>query len=627
MCGISGLVPADPAAFPDPAAAISRMTAALIHRGPDASGVWSDRHAFLGHRRLSILDIAGGAQPMVGDSGCVIVFNGEIYNYRELRDTLEAEGERFRTACDTEVLLKAFERYGENCLDRLVGMFAFAVWDPRRRRLFLARDRLGKKPLFYYLGPAVFAFASEIKGLLALDPVRQGIALEPRAVSDFLSLGYILAPKTIFANILKLPAAHCAVYDAESGDLALREYWRLDERVNAPKEPYSVGARQRFGEIFENAVDIRLRSDVPLGGYLSGGLDSSSVAAAMMHRSAAPTRFYCVGFEDRSYDETAHARQVATFLDAQLTVLDHGDFPGDALARLVWHVDEPFADTSIMPTYLMNRSARAHITVALSGDGADEVLAGYPTYRADALYDLYRHVPGAIQCGMERLAVRMLRPSYNKVSRDYRVRQFLRSRGMSRAGAHYWWRAIFSEQEKRSLLSPELLGACDDYQPFTVFEDYFRRVPKAAFLDQALYVDIKTWLQDDILVKVDRMSMANSLEVRCPFLDHRLVEFAAGLDTGAKMNWRRQKVVLKDCMRGVLPRSIIRRRKAGFAAPTRAYALTGSLSDRFPDLFRPGFHLDERAEDITFKSFSLTVLGIWLGLFDRYRRTGHWDAG
>jgi asparagine synthase (glutamine-hydrolysing) len=603
---------------------VRRMAETLVHRGPDASGFWNADGAHLGHRRLSIIDLETGDQPMVGDSGCVIVHNGEIYNYRELRAELEAKGDRFRTHSDTEVLLKAFERFGEDCLEKLVGMFAFAVWDPGRRRLFLARDRLGKKPLFYYQGRRFFAFASEIKALLTLDAVRRDAAPDCRALSDFLSLGYVLTPKTAFSNIHQLPAAHSAEYRVNSHTFTTREYWHLEDHVKAPREVFDDNTRDRFGALLDDAVRIRLRADVPLGGFLSGGVDSSSVVAAIARQPVQDLRTFCVGFREESYDETPYAQMAADHLGVELSVLDHDVFEEDALPGLVWHTDEPFADNSMVPTYLLNRSTTNHVRVALSGDGADEILAGYPTYRADALYRFYRHVPGGAQRAAAWLARRLLRPSYGKVSWDFKARQFLASHGLSRAKAHYWWRVIFSEREKARLMGPDLIRACEGYSPFDTFDAWFGRVEGASFLDRTLFVDIKTWLQDDTLVKVDRMSMANSLEVRSPFLDHRLVEFCARLPTAAKIDGRRQKVILKDRMRGRLPRQILARAKRGFNAPTRRLGRNRINRDVAGSLFNPDFRLDPKTEDVTFKSFSLAILDIWLGLFAEYQHSGNW---
>lgn len=625
MCGIAGFVGGWSGS--DRLGTVGRMCDVMAHRGPDGSGEWTDKVATLGHRRLAIIDLtSAGAQPMVGASGAVISFNGEIYNYRELRAELTAAGERFQSDSDTEVLLRLFEREGERCLDRLVGMFAIAIWDPRRGRLFLARDRLGKKPLYYYLQDGRLAFASEIKALMTLPEIAKGAEIDPLAMSDFLSLGYILSPKTAFANIRRLPAAHFAWFRPDTGAWSEHEYWRLDEHFLAERIPYGPAARERFSALLDDAVRIRLRSDVPVGVFLSGGLDSSAVAAKVAALGASEVRAFCVGFEDASFDEADYARTVADHVGIPMTLLDNPHPDAELVSRLIWHCDEPFADTSMLPTYLLNRQARAHVTVALTGDGADEILAGYPTYRANEIYNASRHLPLVLTRHLSRLADKRLRPRYRKVGWDFKLRRFLRSHGLSRTEAHYSWRMIMSDADKQALMGEDMARACHGYSPFDTFANAFARVRGASFLDQTLYVDTKTWLQDDILTKADRMSMAASLEVRSPFLDHRMVELAAQLAPGAKMNARRQKIILKDVMAPSLPPVTIARRKVGFSAPTAALQRVSLLDSEAGEFFRTDFRLHPEREDVTFKGFVLATLGAWLHVLTNLRKTGAWRA-
>jgi asparagine synthase (glutamine-hydrolysing) len=623
MCGLVGFVDdrADGAA--DVERRVLAMARALAHRGPDDERLWREGPVALALRRLSILDLATGQQPMRGDRGAVIVHNGEIYNYLELRRDLEAAGERFRTESDTEVLLRLWERHGPACLDLLNGMFAFAIWDPRRRRLFLARDRLGEKPLFYFHSGRFLAFASEIKALLALERVRAGTGVDPRAVSDFLSYGYVLGPKTAFRGIERLPPAHYAVFDPETGSLRASDYWPIADRFRAPARPYDRSAREEFAALLGDAVRIRLRSDVPLGAFLSGGLDSSSIVVAMKRHAQGDVRAFCARFADSSYDETPYARTVADRAGVGLTEIAGDADRADHLGRLVWQTDEPFADTSILPTFRLCRAARQSVTVALSGDGGDELLAGYPTVLADRWYGLYRRLPLGVQRGAKRLADRLLRPSYRKVSLDYKVRQFLGAAGLSPERAHAWWRTVFGEDEKRELMSPALREACRSYDPFAAFAEHFARVAGASPLSRFLYVDIKTWLPDDILVKTDRMSMAHGLELRAPFLDHRLIELVAGFADEAKLAGARKKVILKDVMRPHLPATVIRRWKRGFSAPTdRLGALRPDPGSR--EWLNPEFRLRPRFEDVTYKSFALAVLNEWLAKMRKLEHTGHW---
>lgn len=624
MCGIAGIVYSDRHLPETMAAAIQPMTDALAHRGPDGAGIWQGSGIVLGHRRLSIIDLAGGAQPMVGPSGSVIVFNGEIYNYRELRTELESKGYRFRTDSDTEVLLAGFEQFGDKVLERLVGMFAFAIWEPDKKRLFLARDRLGKKPLFYFEGPDFFAFASELKSLLTLDEIRQRVDIDPLALSDYLSLGYVLTPRSILKGIVKLPAGHAAHFDSRQGSFRTWPYWRLENFVKNKRRNYDAAAQEEFMGLLDDAVRLRLRSDVPLAGYLSGGIDSASVMALAARQLGGSLSAYCVGFADPSFDEYDAARRTADHLGVNLARLPCQDMQEDELGRLVDFCDEPFADTSQIPTFQLNREASRHTTVALTGDGADECLAGYSTYRADVLHRHFCRIPEGLRQMSQILGSRLFRPSYRKVSFDYKLRRFMASGHLDPKRAHCWWRAIFNDEEKRRILTPDAMQACAGYDPFETVLYYFKPVAGASFLDQCLYVDIKTWLQDDILVKADRMSMANGVEVRSPFLDHRLVEFLAGLEPSAKMAGFSQKRILRHAMRKFLPASALNRGKQGFNAPVMQYGFRAVTCRDFPEFFRHDLILDPRAEDITFKSFALGMLDIWLKKFAVYKRGGAW---
>ncbi len=623
MCGICGVVDLGGMPAPQMAALVEAMAATMTHRGPDGFGQWSDSGVGLAHRRLAIIDIAGGAQPMVGRSGRVVTFNGEIYNFVEIKAELEQAGEIFDTHSDTEVLLRAFERWGPDCLKRLVGMFAFAVWNPADRSLFLARDRLGKKPLFIARAEGRIAFASEIKALLRLDWVRRGAKVDYRAISDFLSLGYVQSPKTAFANVETLPAAHWARWEA--GNWRDGEYWSLAETVKGPKRAMSVGVREEFLDLLKDAVRIRLRSDVPVGVHLSGGIDSSAVMAVAAKVAATPPKAFVARFDDEEFDESGYARKVAAHVGAEIeSCLGHSDHRD--LRHMLWHYDEPFADTSLVPCFHLNAMARPFARVVLGGDGADELLAGYSTYGADRAYDLYRLLPQPVQKAASALADRLVRPRYKKVGWDYKLRQFLKSGGLSREEAHCWWRTLFSEDEKRRILSPEALAEIGDYRPVDTSLAHFRDVEggEAGFLDRSLYVDIKTWLADDILVKVDRASMASSVEIRSPFLDHRLVEFCFTLPEAAKMDGGEQKVLLKQVMRDLLPAEIMARKKRGFNAPTRPYwRPDADIGGHVPGI-RAGLALDETREDVTFRRFGLSVLATWLEMVDELGRSGEW---
>ncbi len=623
MCGICGFT-LGPADVDGAAGLVESMALTLAHRGPDGAGVWRDERVALGHRRLSIIDLSSGDQPMVGSGGCVLAFNGEIYNYIELRQELQAAGRRFATSSDTEVLLAAYEAWGPECVERLGGMFAFALYDPARRRLLLARDRLGKKPLFYAMLDGRLLFGSEIKALLAHPAMRRRADLDPLALMDYFSIGYVLAPKTVFKAVRRLPAGHMALLDLDGGGLSIRSYWDLASHFQADKAPDAVADPAPFLELLDDAVRIRLRSDVPVGAFLSGGVDSSAITACVAKHAGAEVRAYCVGFEEKSYDESGFAKLAASHLGVGLELLDQAQLEPSTLPRLVWGLDEPFCDTSLVPTHLVSQAARRFVKVVLSGDGADELLAGYPTHMADKIYNAWRRAPFAVQNLACSLCSRLMRPSYSKVSLDYKLRRFLMASGLSRERAHYFWRVIFTRPELENMLEPELLREIGDYDPCEAFLERFDEVRGAGFLDKSLYVDIKTWLPDDILVKVDRMSMANSLEVRSPFLDHRLVEYAARLPQASKMRGFRQKTALKASMKDTLPEQILRRSKKGFNFPALKLQQWFPPPWRAPSFVRDDFRLDPRREDATFKSFNLMVFQIWRKMHARYLETGTW---
>ncbi|MGN7611597.1 asparagine synthase (glutamine-hydrolyzing) [Magnetococcales bacterium HHB-1] len=625
MCGLCGFALAD-FSVEVGNQRLHQMLTQLEHRGPDQKGVWSDHRIALGHQRLAILDLAQGRQPMQGAAGNVIVFNGEIYNYKEIRQELEELGETFQEAGDTEVLLKAWEVWGEESLKRFVGMFSFIIYNPKAKKLYLARDPLGKKPLFYAHYGKHFIFASEIKSLLYHPVVKEQIDIRYKSLVDFLSLGYIQTPHTIFSSIYKLPAGYFGTYCLDTNTLKTAPYFSL-------REPFLLENKQRnhknlsedFLNLLSDAVNIRLRSDVPLGAFLSGGLDSSAILERgnNLLKDDASLKALCVGFSEKSYDESNYARLVAEHLGSELTPLQQHHPSKDELSKIVWHCDEPFADTSIIPTYLMNREAKQFITVALSGDGADELLAGYPTLAADQLFARYTKItPEWMQFGFKHLAEKWLKPSYKKVSFDYKLRRFLQSAGMSPQKAHYWWRSYFSRAEVDQILSPDVAHEVSSYDSYSVFKNYFNETSGMNTLDAMLYVDFKTWLQDDILVKVDRMSMAHALEVRSPFLDHRLVEFAAKLPVQQKISGTKQKVILKQSMKARLPQTILSRSKKGFNFPAHTVGLKKITTD--PALFSTQFALNPEKEDITFKSFALRILSLWLDIYQQYQRTGAW---
>ncbi len=627
MCGIAGFISfkADTPSNPDNV--IRAMTNSIRHRGPDGEGFWSSEGVHLGHRRLSVIDLETGDQPMVNDKGKVIVFNGEIYNYKEIRQELETKKYIFKTDSDTEVLLQAFQEWGEACLDRLNGMFAFAIWDQSTKKLFIARDRVGKKPFYYYLGQGFFAFASELKGLMTIPEIKDHIDIDPQSISDYLSLGYILSPKSIYKQIKKLPPASAGWLCSKTSDLKLERYWKLEDHYLTNKLPNSRETEEAFRELLFDAVKIRLYADVPIAGFLSGGIDSAAILVAMAKIAPKNSQSLCMGFEEASFDESGAAKTTAGYLGIPLEILNNKTLGLEGLEKLIWHTDEPFADTSVLPTYQLCQAAKKKITVALSGDGADEILAGYPTYQADRIFRFYQHLPTPLQKMFNNWGKKFLKPSYKKISFDYKARQFLGAAGMSPREAHYWWRNVFSEDEKANIMTRELQKELKGYSPFHAFDELHNRVPGISFLDQSLYVDCMTWLPDDILVKVDRMSMANGLEVRSPFLDYRLIEFAAKLPVEMKFSLSQKKAVLRKVMSPYLPPQTLKGPKRGFNAPVNRTLGLALKEAGASTLFNTNFELHPEKEDVTFKSFLLSGLDRWIKMEHNFKASGKWTHG
>jgi len=604
------------------------MTERLWHRGPDAGGIFIEGPAGLGHRRLSIIDVRPSAnQPMINSAGrFIIVFNGEIYNYLDLRKELEKLGAKFITESDTEVLLEAYSYWGPSCLDRLNGMFAFAVWDRLQERLFLARDRLGEKPLFYYpLTNGGIVFASELKALRSDPDVPHTI--NPRAIRQFLSLNYILSSESILEGVRKLgPAEYLTV--EEGKPLHPVPYWDLAGKFRV-KQPFKNEgeAAEALAVLVDDAVRLRLASDVPLGAFLSGGLDSSTIIASMCRfRSPSETHTFSVGFSEPSYNEVSWARRAADFLGVNHRDTVVSADVAEEIEQIVYSADEPFADTSFIPMYCLARFARGHVSVCLSGDGADELFAGYDTYIADKLQHFMWHFPKFFISAGEGLAMRLLPVTWRKVGLEYKIRQFLRGAALPPSEAHYSWRTIHSQQDGLDVLAPEwayTLAGTDAYEDFAMWRE---DVVDCHYLDQAFYMDIKTWLVDDILVKVDRATMAHSLEARVPFLDHRLVEFAASLPVSLKLKGMQKKYILKQSQRRNLSKEIIHRSKEGFNAPVSHWvssSLRGYIddiirSDKTKAFFNRSYierllaEHDRGKADNGLKLYGILCLGLWL---------------
>lgn len=537
------------------------MGASIIHRGPDAGGEYLDRWVGLGHRRLSIIDLSPlGNQPMQSlDGRYVIVFNGEIYNFRALRNELKAEGCQFRSRTDTEVILALYRREGAACLNRLNGMFAFAIWDRDDKTLFLARDRIGKKPLYYYHGGGDrLAFASEIKALLQLPGIPRDP--DPTAVADFLTYLYIPAPKTIFRAIHKLPPGHCLELRLGSGPVVSR-YWDVDfSTTTAPL--HQDEAAERLLELIAGSTASRMMADVPLGAFLSGGLDSSAIVALMAGSSGTPVTTCSIGFTDRQHDESVYAREVARCFSTNHAEYTLEEQLADTVTLLPRYFDEPFADSSAVPTFHVSRLARKVVTVALAGDGGDENFGGYDKYVVDLKEDLARRV-------IPRLFLKTLHAVAGRCSGTLmRKAATLASGALADPGrAFFRTNSFIDDASLRRLLAPGLATACRGYDPARHTLDAWERTRGADHLTSMLYTDLKTYLPGDILVKVDRMSMAHSLEVRAPLLDYRVVEFAASLPSRLKIHRGSKKYLLKRAFSAQLPPGIVNRHKHGFTVP------------------------------------------------------------
>lgn len=565
MCGLCGLFNIG-THEPVRALLLKAMADTIAHRGPDAEGFYTAGPIGLAHRRLSIIDLEGGQQPMASSDGSVVVvFNGEIYNFPELRRELEQKGYSFKSKSDTEVIIYLYQEVGERCFEQLRGMFAIAIWDARKRQVVLARDRVGKKPLFYYYDGKRCAFGSEMKTILEVPGISREVDLE--ALSDYFSLLYVPAPKSIFKHIRKIKPGHYAVV-SEQGFREV-EYWDLTfAHVEERSEQEWI---EQLLSVYREAVRIRLMSDVPLGAFLSGGVDSSSVVALMSELMGESVITSSIGFKDKEFDELDYARLIAK----QFKTRHHEQIvEPDAAAildRLVWHYDEPFADSSSIPTYYVSKVAREHVTVALSGDGGDEAFAGYRRYMMDVRENAIR---GMIPSVVRRAVFSPLAALYPKA--DWAPRVFRgKATFESLAGSHIegYFRSVSAcrPEIKRALIHQDVQRELKEYNTLDLFRSYYDRAGTEDPLSRIQYVDIKTYLPDDILVKVDRASMANSLEVRAPMLDHRLMELTTRMPSSLKLKGVIGKYILKKSLEKMLPNDVLYRKKMGFAVPLASW--------------------------------------------------------
>lgn len=575
MCGLAGIVSSRQAGMDEKV--LLAMRDAQRHRGPDEAGLYLGRGVGLGHRRLSIIDLAHGQQPMVDEAaGLALVYNGELYNFPALRAELEALGVVFRSRCDTEVLLRAWQRWGEACLARLVGMFAFAVWDMRAQRVHLVRDQLGIKPLHYgFTHAGDLVFASELKGLLAHPGVER--RLDPQALEDYLALGYVPDPRSIHRGILKLPPGHCLSWHAGEPPPVPRQYWDVPFKVAADMTADEAAAQ--LHDLLGDAVAGQMIADVPLGAFLSGGVDSSAVVASMSRASQQPVRTCSIGFDRGGFDETAYARRVARHLHTQHFERRVGADDYDLIDTLAAVYDEPFADSSALPTYRVCELARTQVTVALSGDGGDEDFAGYRRYRLHAGESALRaRLPLALRKPVFGF-LGSLYPKADWAPRPLRARTTLQALARDDVEAYFHTVSTTPAALRQQLYSASFRRELQGYDALAVFRAHAARAPTDHPLLLAQYLDFKTWLPGDILTKVDRASMAHSLEVRVPLLDHRLVEWASSLPPGLKLRGGTGKYVFKKALEADLPHDVLYRSKMGFSVPVAAW-LRGPLAQR-----------------------------------------------
>lgn len=564
MCGLVGIFDTKEQRAID-CDLLQAMTYSLAHRGPDGHGYFTAEGIGLGHRRLSIIDIEGGQQPMYNEDGSVcVVYNGEIYNFRELARELGERGHHFHSVCDTEVIVHAWEEWGARCVERFRGMFAFALWDCTRETLFLARDRLGIKPLYYApLPDGRLIFGSELKALLCDPALERDFDVE--SIEDYFAFGYVPDPKTIYRSVRKLPPAHTLVWQRGAPQPEAQGYWEITFQANMrlKEEDACAELRERVSE----AVKIRLVADVSLGAFLSGGVDSSSVVSMMAEHSAGPVNTCSIGFDVPDFDEARYAAQIAKHLKTAHRTRQVSADSFDLVEKMSTLYDEPFADSSAMPTYQVCRLARENVTVALSGDGGDEAFAGYRRYRWHHYEELVRGiVPAPVRHPFFSLLGRVY-PKLDWAPRSLRAKSTLQALARDSVEGYFHSVSILDDRLRRRLYSQKMRRDLQGYHARSVLEQCVENAPVEHHLDRVQYMDMKTYLPGDILTKVDRASMATSLEVRVPLLDHKLLEWAATLPPAYRLRAREGKYVLKKAMESRLPHEILYREKMGFSIP------------------------------------------------------------
>ena len=624
MCGIVGIVRSDGVDIDR--GLLTQMCEAIRHRGPDDDGFYVNGSVGLGMRRLAIIDLKTGQQPIHNaDRSSWIVFNGEIYNYLELREKLEKLGHTFYTNSDTEAIVHAYDQYGSDCPKHLRGMFAFAIWNENTQELFLARDRVGKKPLLYAEINGEFIFGSEFTALLTHPKLSREV--NPEAIHYYLSYMCVPAPLTAYRAIKKLEPGHSLLF--RKGEVKTERYWQPDFSKKTSMDEVEAG--ERTIEILRDAVRVRLMSEVPLGAFLSGGIDSSAVVALMSQEMSQPVKTFSIGFEEQDFSELHHARRIADHVGAQ-----HHEFivrpdAMEVLPTLIEHYGEPYADSSAVPTYYVARETRRHVTVALNGDGGDESFAGYERYAAMRLAEKYHKLPRLLRQGLVEQAVQFLPGSERQRGGPARVKRFMRAASMSKVPRYLQWVSVFNEDAKGSLYSDDFARMTHEFRDASILEPWFAKANGAGIVDATLLADTMNYLPNDLLVKVDIASMAVSLEARSPFLDHHVIEFAASLPENYKLRGLTTKYLLKKVLKGLLPSENLTRRKMGFGVPVgrwfrnemqgflREVLLSDSATKR--GLFKPKAvrHMVEEhtegRQDFAHQLWSLLMLELWYKRF------------
>ncbi|MBK6725584.1 MAG: asparagine synthase (glutamine-hydrolyzing) [Acidobacteria bacterium] len=583
MCGITGWVNLEKSKSNNHTEAVLHsMCERILHRGPDSEGLWMDDTVALGMRRLSIIDLHTGDQPVYSeDKSVVAMINGELYNYREVRAELEKRGHKFRTQTDVEIVPHLYQIYGEDLVDHINGMFAISLWDTAKKKLILARDRFGEKPIYYGVFDGKLLYASEPKAILAHPSVKAELNLD--ALRHYLSYDYVPAPHSIYKGIFKLPAAH--ILTVENGEIKTRRYWNVSwEKSEKPASLNNAAAELR--ELMSDAVRMRLVADVPLGILLSGGVDSSAIAAFAVQHATEKVKTFSIGFEEDSFDESKYARQVSHHLgtehyEATLSV----GTAADLITEIGTWLDEPLSDGSLIPTFMLSRFVRHHVTVALGGDGGDELFAGYPMYFGHKVAEMYSAVPGFIRSGMIEPVVKNLPVSTKNLSFEYRAKRFVRSSNYDLITRHHSWFGSFSIEEQTALLTPEVREQTSN-DIYRGAREMLEQCDATNEIEQMQYLDMNFYMAEDILTKVDRASMAVSLETRAPFLDPRIGQFAASVPLDYKLRGSKGKYILKKSLEGLLPDEILHRKKKGFGIPIAEW-LKGRLSPLMHDLLAP----------------------------------------